>query len=86
MFGIVHDTAILILWSAAGCEAPAAAGWSALQLAFSTVALRFMGSFDLQPWTRIGAMNLGVVARRQTTAVWLGGKFAALCRDAATGF
>jgi hypothetical protein len=44
-----------------------------------------MGSFDLQPWTRIGAMNLGVAARRQTAAVWLGGMFAALCRDAATG-
>jgi hypothetical protein len=43
-----------------------------------------MGSFDLQPWTRIGAMNLGGAARRQTAAVWLGGKFAALCRDAAT--
>jgi hypothetical protein len=44
-----------------------------------------MESFDLQPWTRIGAMNLGVAARRRTAAVWLGGKFAALCRDAATG-
>jgi hypothetical protein len=44
-----------------------------------------MESFDLQPWTRIGAMNLGVAARRQTAAVSLGGKFAVLCRDAATG-
>ena len=38
-----------------------AAGWRKRVPCSEVRGMRFMGSFDLQPWTRIGAMNRGTV-------------------------
>jgi hypothetical protein len=63
------------------CERPREFIWEVFSFVFPKSLGRFLGSFDLQQWTRIGAMNRSGVSVERRILAGIG--MAALCRGAA---